>query len=193
MADTKMRIKIRRDTSTKWASVNPILLLGEQGFETDTNRMKIGDGASPWVELPYFGYNIEQTEGQLTTNRVALLGSTIQKLAQLETFVDGTEMDTQDDATDLLVDSIIEARQTLTDSVISLSETVTTNKEELLQFIEDTRNDVFSAIESVQADLIETRDELVVIKEQRVAEIEEQVDEFDARKLPTNLFNLPTL
>ena len=44
MAEVKLRIKIRRDTKENWAKENTILLEGEQGYESDTSRMKIGNG-----------------------------------------------------------------------------------------------------------------------------------------------------
>jgi hypothetical protein len=46
-------IKLRRDESDNWQSVNPVLSLGEPGFETDTKRLKIGDGSSVWNDLDY--------------------------------------------------------------------------------------------------------------------------------------------
>ena len=46
-------IKLRRDLSNTWQSVNTILSLGEPGFETDTKRLKIGDGTSAWNNLDY--------------------------------------------------------------------------------------------------------------------------------------------
>jgi hypothetical protein len=48
-------IKLRRDTAANWASVNPVLASGEPGFETDTDKMKIGDGSTAYNSLPYFG------------------------------------------------------------------------------------------------------------------------------------------
>lgn len=47
------RIKLRRDTSANWTSVNPILANGEMGVEADTRRVKIGDGATKWAALDY--------------------------------------------------------------------------------------------------------------------------------------------
>lgn len=47
------RIQLRRDSSARWAEVNPILLEGEVGFETDTRLRKIGDGVHRWNELDY--------------------------------------------------------------------------------------------------------------------------------------------
>lgn len=48
------RLQLRRDTSTRWTSVNPILMSGEIGLETDTNKIKIGDGVKNWSQLDYF-------------------------------------------------------------------------------------------------------------------------------------------
>lgn len=46
-------IKIRRDTSTNWSSVDPTLGAGEIAFETDTNKIKVGDGSTAWSSLDY--------------------------------------------------------------------------------------------------------------------------------------------
>lgn len=48
------RIKLRRDTAANWTSANPTLDLGEPGYETDTEQMKIGNGVDAWTTLPYF-------------------------------------------------------------------------------------------------------------------------------------------
>ena len=45
--------QIRRGTAAAWASKNPRLLDGEQGRETDTKKMKVGNGVSLWNDLPY--------------------------------------------------------------------------------------------------------------------------------------------
>ena len=48
----------RRGTAAQWISTNggdgPILNAGEIGFESDTNKFKIGDGVNHWVDLTYF-------------------------------------------------------------------------------------------------------------------------------------------
>jgi antitoxin component YwqK of YwqJK toxin-antitoxin module len=49
------RIQIRRDTAANWHSVNPELLSGELGYETNTGKLKIGTGAH-WDDTPYFVY-----------------------------------------------------------------------------------------------------------------------------------------
>src|SRR6056300_1587267 len=46
-------IQIRRDTASNWTSANPILAQGELGAETDTSKIKIGDGSTAWTSLGY--------------------------------------------------------------------------------------------------------------------------------------------
>jgi hypothetical protein len=46
-------IKLRRDTSANWSSVNPVLNDGEMGLDTTNDKIKIGDGTSTWSTLPY--------------------------------------------------------------------------------------------------------------------------------------------
>lgn len=47
------RIQLRRGKKAFWESENPILHEGEPGYERDTRRLKIGDGVTPWLDLPY--------------------------------------------------------------------------------------------------------------------------------------------
>jgi hypothetical protein len=49
------KIQLRRDTAANWTSTNPTLAAGEIGFETDTNKFKIGDGSTAWISLAYVG------------------------------------------------------------------------------------------------------------------------------------------
>lgn len=46
-------IQVRRGTAAQWTTANPLLLAGEIGFESDTNKVKIGDGATAWAALKY--------------------------------------------------------------------------------------------------------------------------------------------
>lgn len=58
MADKtlKTRIQLRNDSSANWeANKTVVLKSGEIGIEIDTNKMKIGDGTTPYGELKYFG------------------------------------------------------------------------------------------------------------------------------------------
>lgn len=44
-------IQLRRGTSKEWIQENPVLALGEPGYETDTKILRIGDGISNFVDL----------------------------------------------------------------------------------------------------------------------------------------------
>ena len=47
------RILLRRDTSSNWTSGNAVLASGEIGYETNTGKFKIGNGATAWTSLSY--------------------------------------------------------------------------------------------------------------------------------------------
>jgi hypothetical protein len=49
-----VKLKIRRDTAADWAAANPTLAEGEFGYETDTGKLKVGDGVKKWNSLSYF-------------------------------------------------------------------------------------------------------------------------------------------
>lgn len=48
------QIKLRRDTAANFTSKNPVLGQGEPAYETDTKKMKIGDGTTAYNYLAYF-------------------------------------------------------------------------------------------------------------------------------------------
>lgn len=48
-----VQLQVRSDTAAAWTAANPVLLAGEPGFETDTGKLKIGDGVRNWATLPY--------------------------------------------------------------------------------------------------------------------------------------------
>ena len=47
------QIQLRRDTAADWTSNNPTMAAGEFGWESDTNRFKIGTGTTAWNSLEY--------------------------------------------------------------------------------------------------------------------------------------------
>lgn len=47
------KIRLRRDTASNWVSNNPLLDSGEYGIEIDTDKYKIGNGYTAWVDLKY--------------------------------------------------------------------------------------------------------------------------------------------
>ena len=48
-----VNILLRRGTAAEWTASNPILLEGEVGVETDSKKLKVGDGLTVWASLPY--------------------------------------------------------------------------------------------------------------------------------------------
>ena len=56
-------VKVKRATAARWASQNPVLAAGEIGYETDTRKMKLGDGTSSWTQLSYLVADGTGTDG----------------------------------------------------------------------------------------------------------------------------------
>lgn len=49
------KIQLRRDTAANWSTNNPTPSAGEPCFETDTGKLKIGDGSTAYNDLAYQG------------------------------------------------------------------------------------------------------------------------------------------
>jgi hypothetical protein len=47
-------IRIRRDKLKNWVGANPILAEDEPALETDTRRLRIGNGKDEFMDLPYY-------------------------------------------------------------------------------------------------------------------------------------------
>lgn len=62
------RIQLRRDTDANWSSNNPVLAVGEIGFNTDNFDFKIGNGINNWNNLSYFSALISSA---ITTQTIA--------------------------------------------------------------------------------------------------------------------------
>lgn len=65
------RIIMRNDTAENWTTKNPTLSKGEFGVENDTNKFKIGDGATAWKELAYAGADETVIKSIINANRDA--------------------------------------------------------------------------------------------------------------------------
>jgi len=77
-------IQLRHDTAANWTSVNPVLFSGEAGVETDTSKMKLGDGSTAWTSLAYYNGNAGDVSGpaSATNNGIARYDTTTGKLIQ---------------------------------------------------------------------------------------------------------------
>lgn len=49
----KVTLQIRHDEVADWITRNPVLAQGEYGLETNTFLIKVGDGVTDWLHLPY--------------------------------------------------------------------------------------------------------------------------------------------
>jgi hypothetical protein len=47
------QIQIRRGTASEWTAANSILAAGEFAVESDTNKIKVGNGSTAWNSLAY--------------------------------------------------------------------------------------------------------------------------------------------
>lgn len=63
------KILLRRDTAYNWARANPVLGPGEPGVEVDTERMKIGDGDSRWLDLDYYVTKRQISDEELSVSQ----------------------------------------------------------------------------------------------------------------------------
>jgi len=77
------QIKLRRDTAANWTSVNPILATGEPGLETDTLKLKYGDGVNRWNSLSYPTVLLPTTIPNATTATNVASGTSNQLLVQI--------------------------------------------------------------------------------------------------------------
>ena len=49
----KTTFQLKRGLLSRWEMINPILAAGEPGWASDVGILKIGDGITPWNDLPY--------------------------------------------------------------------------------------------------------------------------------------------
>ena len=92
------QIQLRRGTAAQWTSTNPTLAAGEQGFETDTGKMKIGDGTTVWTGLAYLGAGTVTSivagtglsGGTITSTGTIAIDSTVATLTGTQTLTNKT-------------------------------------------------------------------------------------------------------
>lgn len=63
------RIQLKHGLAASWTKKNPVLLAGEIGIETDTLKMKVGDGTSNWSDLGYLGADANDILAIINENR----------------------------------------------------------------------------------------------------------------------------
>jgi hypothetical protein len=64
-----IQIQLRHDSASDWTSADPTLADGEIGIETDTQKIKLGNGIDAWTALPYSGgFNAQNLKGLSMTS-----------------------------------------------------------------------------------------------------------------------------
>lgn len=89
------RIQSKIATESNWKTVNPVLLKGELAIESDTNYVKVGNGANHYKDLPYLTTPLN-VDSQVTTNSNNLITSGAVAIAvsnALSSIVDGNGVD----------------------------------------------------------------------------------------------------
>lgn len=54
-----MLFRVRRDESIAWVMENPIIPDGEMAYDTTQHKMKIGNGVTPWMSLPWLNADLD--------------------------------------------------------------------------------------------------------------------------------------
>ncbi len=68
-------IQVRRDTAANWTSTNPTLAAGELGLETDTLKLKLGNGSTAWNSLAYVGAGTAENAVKFDNRKLYVQGS----------------------------------------------------------------------------------------------------------------------
>ena len=100
MTATNVRVQMqqRRDTAANWTAAGPTLLAGEIGYETDTGKIKIGDGATAWASLAYLP--IPDSTGELDDDLTITGNLTVQGTT---TTIESTTLKVEDKNIELAV------------------------------------------------------------------------------------------
>jgi hypothetical protein len=105
-----VRIQVRRGSASDWSGVNPILAAGELGVETDTRKIKVGDGSTAWNSLSYIAADAPEIGeiSQDAINTALTMGAGLTK-----TYNDGSNTIT------INVDSNVVALKSYVDSAVT--------------------------------------------------------------------------
>ena len=95
------QIQVRRGTASQWTSANPTLASGEWGFESDTGKVKIGNGSTVWNSLGYTGAGTVTSitagtglsGGTITATGTIAIDSTVATLTGTQTLTNKTLTD----------------------------------------------------------------------------------------------------
>jgi hypothetical protein len=158
------RMQQRKGTAAQWVSTNngdgPILNAGEIGYESDTNKFKIGDGVNHWVDLNYF-LDAEALGGSIddyvpltqkgVANGVATLNSSgVIPSEQIPSLVglDSEITTAVNNAIDALVEGAPAALSTLNDLAAAINDNTSFASEVIAEI--NTKQDIIDGVSDVE-------------------------------------------
>ncbi|OGI00309.1 MAG: hypothetical protein A2Y25_01620 [Candidatus Melainabacteria bacterium GWF2_37_15] len=83
-------IQLNHDTAANWTTNNPTLAAGEIGLETDTKRIKVGDGSTTWNSLAYYGVGSSFKYGLYTLSANQTSNVAANNHVEFNTKIDGS-------------------------------------------------------------------------------------------------------
>jgi len=91
----QVRLQLRADTAANWTLNNPVLLANELGRETDTGKIKIGNGSTAWSSLAYQPFGGQITNADIAANAEIAVSKLADGAARqlLQTASNGTDVE----------------------------------------------------------------------------------------------------
>lgn len=83
--DRRTRINVK--TAAEWTSANPVLQSGEFGHESDTKKLKVGDGSTAWASLSYISSTTDTSSATNFTGTLQVNGSDVTTDADIGTTI----------------------------------------------------------------------------------------------------------
>jgi len=127
-----VRIQLRRGISTEWTSVNPVLAGGEAGFESDTLKIKIGDGTSHWNDLDYATVTPQNLTDAINAAITGTIDTTFATITDLENAI-AQEVSDRDSAIATAVAYVTTGANLYTDDAVANEESRATAAELALE------------------------------------------------------------
>jgi hypothetical protein len=91
----QVRLQLRADTAANWTTNDPVLLANELGRETDTGKIKIGNGSAAWSSLSYQPFGGQITNADIASNAEIAVSKLADGAARqlLQTAANGTDVE----------------------------------------------------------------------------------------------------
>jgi len=95
----QVRFQFRADTAANWTSINPVLLANELGRETNTGKVKIGNGSDAWNSLAYQPWGAQISNADIATDAEIAVSKLANGTANQILTTDGTDVSWTDNPT----------------------------------------------------------------------------------------------